>query len=469
MLIFSTKLYVKSELTDEKFINMASEWVTQGKNYTFGKVEWDGSEDFAVTNLENTQSLRILKYDNAVIVNLVNKDGGIIWTNDYVLTEKDGKRILAVMLYNDAENLSVKLPKKFNRPRLLKQIIRENLGGNDNGRDICDTVFKIDVNNAEKAESLIKKDTKYFMPVVYVTPMLKSGEYSLDYEELAKDLAGVAHVWVEEDYGCTSVVRNLTDGKNPYDGAVQVFYPGGTSQRILPAICDNKNLFRENVAYSVFTKLILSRIDSEFSWTKIKYDMLAKENRENIDLAELSEKLWEEERNKVLQYEEKVEELEREVTRLQMKLSNYEYRFNRNSEKNNVAVSLMSWENDLYENEIQDFVLRVLKRELNLMKDDANQRQWRKYHILESLIKCNNETGKSDEISKEIKEILSSDGIVEQKRRLEDIGFEFEQGKHYKARYKGDHRYMVTISRSSSDKNHGDMNLASEIRNTIFE
>lgn len=36
MLVFSTKLYVKEQLTDDIFINKAISWVQGGNNYRFG-------------------------------------------------------------------------------------------------------------------------------------------------------------------------------------------------------------------------------------------------------------------------------------------------------------------------------------------------------------------------------------------------------------------------------------------------
>ena len=211
MLIFATKLYVKESLTDEIFIEMAVEWVSGGNNYTFEKIVWDGSEEYSVENFNKTQQFSIMKYDDAVIIHLVNKDGKIIWTNDFVLTYKEGRRILAVQLYNEAEDMSVKLPKNFNRPRLLKKIIANDFGAEDNGLAINGKPLYIDEMNIQIIENVILKRNKYMMPVVYIASNFFENKFEVDFNELAKDLAGVAHVLVETSRQVAKKLKEVTE------------------------------------------------------------------------------------------------------------------------------------------------------------------------------------------------------------------------------------------------------------------
>ena len=109
MLVFSTKMFVKELLTDEVFINKAIAWVKGGNNYRFGEFEWDEKEEFSVVSSDAKQKFTINRYSDAVVVHLVNTDDKIIWTSDFVLTNKNGKRILASFLYNYAFDMSVRL------------------------------------------------------------------------------------------------------------------------------------------------------------------------------------------------------------------------------------------------------------------------------------------------------------------------------------------------------------------------
>ncbi len=468
MLIFSTKLYVTNELTDEKFIDLAIEWISGGQNYTFGEVKWDGKEEFTIENANCTQKFTIMKYESAVIVNLVNKDGKIIWTNDFVLTEKDGKRVLAVLLYNDAVDMSARLPKEFNRPRLLKRIIRDKYGADDNGLKINDEPMVIRKENLKVAEEIILGKKEYFMPVVYVTPALDTSTYRLDYKELAKDLAGVAHVLVEENSECTKVLRELVDGKNPYNGAVQIYYSASITQRILPGSFSNIHEFRKEVAYSVFRKLILSRINDEYSWTKIRYENLMKKSKKSMELAEICNQLIDEYEGKIDAGNQQIQELEDKINELQGKIGAYEYRFKKKNEQRGV-ISFDIQEMDLYDDEIKDVILKVLTEAAQKMDTDPNLRESRKYHVLKSITQQNKLTGKDKEIEKSLRAILNGDGSFNKskKRQLNELGFEIEEGKHYKIRYHGDKRYMITLVKTGSDFR-GNKNAVSIALNVLF-
>ena len=87
MLHFSTKLIVSDKLNSEEFVKRVIEWVSGGTNYSFGDITWNQNEELCVENTEKTQKLEIIMYDNkeTIAVHLQNKDGQVLWTNDYVL------------------------------------------------------------------------------------------------------------------------------------------------------------------------------------------------------------------------------------------------------------------------------------------------------------------------------------------------------------------------------------------------
>lgn len=468
MLVLSTKLYVKNELTDEKFIEMATTWVSWEQNYSFGKVEWDGSEEFIIENDMKTQKFSIMRYDNAVIVHLENVDGKVIWTNDFVLTKKEDKRTLAVLLYNDAVDMSVRLPQEFKRPFLLKQIIKGNYGAEDNNLPISDYPIVINESNIEVASRLILGKEEYLMPVVYVTPSLYASTLRIDCEELAKDLAGVAHVLIEESSEQTKKLREMTDGRNPYNGAVQIFYSPTITQRILPCGFKSKHEFRKEVAYSVFRKLVLGKIGDEFSWTKIRYNNLLDKSKESIELAEICNELLKDYEEKIEVGNQTIQELENKISHLQSKLQACEYRLKEKKGQGNVVMFEVQ-ESDLYENEISDVILKVLEKEIHSMEDDVKLRESRKYHILQSLIQQNEQTETAIEITKILKTILNLDGSFNKakRRQLNELGFDIEEGKHYKIIYRGDERYKITLPKTPSDYR-SNINTVSDAANKMF-
>ena len=85
------------------------------------------------------------------------------------LTQIHDKQILSVQLYSDTENMSVKMPERFNKPRIINQIIATRFGGMDGDLPVADTPFIISTETVSTACDLIMKKTEYFMPVIYVT------------------------------------------------------------------------------------------------------------------------------------------------------------------------------------------------------------------------------------------------------------------------------------------------------------
>lgn len=469
MLIFSTKLYVKEELSDEKFIDMAIDWVKGGQNYSFDTINWNGEEEFSVENGDQTQKFTIMRYEQAVIIHLVNKDGKIIWTNDFVITTMNGRRILAVQLYKEADDISAKLSMEFNRPRLLKTIIHDKYGDIDNDIVIGDEPEIIDESRLNFAKKILLGNSAYFMPIVYVTPTLFTSSYLIDCNELAKDLAGVAHVIVEKNSKITKEMQKLTDGKNPYNGAVQIIYSNDVTQRILPEIYTSKHEFRKEVSYAVFRKLILGKIEDELSWTKIRYNNLLKKSKDSMEIAEACDEIIAERDNTIYANNRRIEELEEKNQLLQNKLLAYEYRFKKANTEHSQMISLETQEEDLYEDETKDIILKVLQKELNSMNADPNLKESRKYHVLLSLLQQNIRSNRDVEIRQLLKEILNADGSFNKskRRQLYDLDFEIVEGKHYKITYHDDARYMFTVSKTSSDYR-ANMNAVAKITNKLF-
>ena len=307
------------------------------------------------------------------------------------------------------------------------------------------------------------------MPVVYIASNFFENKFEVDFNELAKDLAGVAHVLVETSRQVAKKLKEVTDGRNPYNGAVQIFYSNDGSQRILPDYYDNKNKFRNEIAYSVFSKLILGKIDDEFSWTKIRYNNLLKKSRDSMEIEAICDELLAEKDSIIKQNNQRINELEELNNLFRNKLLVYENRLKKDNSISDQIVALNIQEVDLYENEIKDVLLKTIESVLHNMDMDLNQMESRKYHILKSIKLQNHVTNVAEDIVEELKSILNKDGSFNsaKRKRLIDLGFEIKEGKHYKLTYKGDDRYMITLAKTSSDYR-SNMNMVSKATKKIF-
>lgn len=465
MLILSTKLIVNESLTNEIFTEMIIEWLSDNHNYGFGTIEYNGELPWKVDCQKD--HLEMMEYDKALTVRLVSNSSGVIWTNDYVLTEVGGKRVVSVQLYSDTENMSVKMPERFNKPRIINQIIANGYGGIDGDIPVSDTPYEVSDENLDCIRNLIMKKSEYFMPVIYVTYPRYAIDQPVDYTEMAKNMSGVAHVVVEPKE-MAAKVRKETDGHNPYAGAVEIFYGKHNSYRLLPDNYQSMGDMRSFIESMVFQKVLMTRIDDELSWMRIHFKYLQEKGNTDPELLQVYEQLLKESESDDVIKKQRIEELEYQIIELEDQLKdlravikqkdgqieNYQYGFKQVGEYSSVnKICLDSTEQDLYEGERRDVILKVLDKERNQMDSSQKLRASRKYHVLSSVVQSNQQSDTDERLAKNLQDLIDKSGSLnaQRKRQLLQAGFNIEEGSHYKITFQGDERYMFTLSKSPSD------------------
>jgi hypothetical protein len=470
MIIFSTVFNVKKELTKEKFIQLALDWINQSPHYNFSTLKWNNEEIYE-KEVEK-QKFSIINSSNEMIIaiRLENIDEkNVLWTSDFVLEEKEKNNILVVRLARDAMDKETVVNSGYNRPRLMKSIIKMGYGDFDNGLPISEKCITITDKDLEMAKSIIMGDGKFSLPIVYVTKTFFADDYALDVNELAKDLAGTAHVLVEDNTKITSELKKETEGKNPFNGAVHIYFSDTLGLRLLPEDFMDANVFRYKVVNAVCRRLSLIKLDDKYSWSTIKYGRLlheySKGKKESFELEKTCEEL--------IQLKEKessqlITDLQNEIAELRIKNQNYEYAFQNNKKLSQAALSIEFTETEFYEGEIKDLILEILMEEMKKMEDDPNQVGWRKYHVLKNINDYNKKIGNGARLSCELKEILSKIGKInaKDKKRLRELGFVLDSNDHNKLYFHNDHRYYITLGKTPSDHRAAD-NAASVTINTI--
>lgn len=465
MLIFSTKLIVNEKLTREEFVKLVTGWLSNNRHYKFGKFTYDGSKEYKLD--KGTDCLEIADYPEALAVHMTSVSEGVIWTNDYVLTQMNGKAILAIQLYSDAADLSVRMPEKFNKPRLLRQVVQKGFGGMDGDISVSNEPFIIGENNIEVARKLIMRESAYFMPVIYVSHPRYAIDSPVDYNIMAQNLSGIAHVVVESKE-IASKVRKLTDERNPYDSAVDIIYGQSSSYRVLPENFDSLEDMRRFVENTVQQKILMTRIDDSFSWMKIHFAHLQSDNQGDSELINLYKQFLKEAEDDgelkkkhidslelhIMEMEDKIKELNATLANKESQLQTYQYQFAQTGKSLSGAdVGIISSERELYVSEVKDVVLRILEKERNTMDSDSNLKVSRKFHVLQDILKLNEQTGKAEEISECLRNIIDQSGKLnaQKKRQLIELGFEIKVGTHYKITFNEDERYSFTLSKTPGD------------------
>lgn len=474
MLIFSTKLVVADTLTEDRLIEYVINWLDGNRNYHFHNLSYNGDSEYSVdTEKEN---LEILRYPEALIIRLVSHVNGVIWTNDYVLKRTDTLNVLAIQLYSDAANISVRMSQSFNKPRLLKQIVAEEYGGMDQDIMVSNKPYKITKDNLDLARDLILRKKSYFMPLIYVTYPRYAIDEPINYDGLATNLAGIAHV-VVETREIAPTVRKITNSANPYAGAVEIFYGVGSSYRMLPDDYESMEEMQQAIEKTVQQRLLMTKIDDDLSWNKIRFANIQKKSERDPELSEIFEKILKEEEEKgnlkdqhIQKLEERIKDLNAELNRKESKIQSYEYSLE-HKEKNNAGneIELEISEKELYKDEIKDVILRVLEKEKGLLDNDLNLRTSRKFHVLTNILDLNRQTGKADEIEKWLREIIDDSGNLnaQRKRQLIEAGFKINNGTHYKITYNEDNRYTFTLAKTPGDYR-ANMNTLKDAVATLF-
>ena len=98
-----------------------------------------------------------------------------------------------------------------------------------------------------------------------------------------------------------------------------------------------------------------------------------------------------------------------------------------------------------------------------------NQKETRKFHILNSILQQNSIVDTSAEIKKQFRSVFADNATLNatMKKAIGHLGFEIEDGKHYKLKYNGDDRYIFTMSKTPGD-GRSMKNLRTQILRVLF-
>ena len=481
MLILSTKLIVNEQLTHTVFVQMVIDWLSGNHNYGFDTIEYPHQLPM-VLDCEKDH-LEIMEYGEALTVRLVSNSNGVIWTNDYVLTSLNNQHFLSVQLYSDTENMSVKMPERFNKPRIINQIVANGFSGMDGDIPVSDTPLIISAETVAGMCDLIMKKTEYVMPIIYVTYPRYALYQPVDFDALAKSLSGVAHV-VVEPRNMASEIRQKTDEHNPYDGAVQIFYGKNNSYRLLPDNYRSMSEMRSVIENMVYQKVLMIRMDDNLSWMRIHFRYLQEKNQDDPELFSVYEKLLKGSENDAVLKQQRIDELEYQVMELEdqikdmqavinqkeSEIQNYQYRFQQSDQMQNTnKICIESTEADLYEGERKDIILRVLDKERKQMDMSQDLCMSRKFHVLSNVLQLNKESGREKIIIENLRGIIDKGGNLnsQKKRQLVQAGFNIKGDTHYKITYKNDKRYSFTLSKTASDYR-SNINTLKDAENTLF-
>lgn len=389
------------------------------------------------------------------------ENGSREWVTDSVAHEADGIVWISVRLHCNLLTPGARLPTP-KKPHIIKVLLQRLGGGYDGILPIDADPVYLREDEVDVAASYMTGSARNRLPVVYVSSEW-GPKYAVEVGRLASALAGMAHVVVEPSRRFSFALNRNVQGINAYNGAVSIYWPSGlgAQARFLP------NRFNSSTELE---KAIIEAVRAALTHIRPRFESTTSYLREVISRARMQQL-----RAGDAGWEEIAQELNSELDAVRQQLADANGEIRRLLSENmrlqafaktrSEGVLTPGKEQEFYPGELKECLVGALKASRSALRADS---RW--MHIVEDLIDANRTGNEAEQIASRIKDTFSKGGKFgpAEKRVLEDLGFVVtETGKHAKAVYHGDDRYVFSISKTPSDSRAG-KNLASTINNRII-
>lgn len=463
MLLFSTVLDINESVTADDFIRLVIEWNRESPHQenVIPDLTWNGERNIRYGSDDLWLEIEEYRNRNIIAVRYEKKDSnGTIWDSDYVMNFDLHK--MSIRLDRSYTEDALDKDRNFSTPHFIKLLIDKGYLKPDHGLEINYTGTVIGRDNLDLLTGVINGEADYDLPVVYVSKTPGNND-SVNVADLSKRLRGVAHVFTEETVELDPIIREKTEEKNEYLGAIGIYYlKTGKHRRFLYRSTYGYDKFLlEKVISNIVSNSTTHQIDKLFTWEGVRSALLSDKliaQKEERAKAEQARERAENEASEVIdtfdsdlkKYQEQVDYLLNKTGALEMENQGLKAKLN---SKESVPVLCMGDEYEFYQGEIKDLLLAVLSDALKGIAEGT-----RRFDVITDIIEANGYEKISEKKAEELKRIMNNyDGMSAKTRQaLKELGFEItEEGKHYKVRYYGDGRYQSTYSKTPSDARTG--------------
>lgn len=469
MLVFSTRLPLKDEITHEACMRLFIEWITGSPHYSINTVAYDVSshDDFDCLAGNITISIRHFSQDQIEISagRFENREKNAVWCNDCIFLNENGQKSLLIQLNCNSTIFNTQLP-NIHKPHIVRKVVESGFCKDDMGIPVADTPIDVDATYYDICVDIMRGNYTYSMPIVYISCDYWGGTV-ISPKFMAKQLSGVAHVFVEKSYETALRLRNDTDGNNAYTGYVGIYFPGTTlCQKHGLEYYDNDYRAMASAIINDVRRALINRLDSSvYNWNQI----LTLQSRQKMsewqdisaqDKAQLNTYMdtFDAENESLRQ---QIEELNRETYSLRSQLD--ALRVSMKTTEGSGHFYRAGEEPELYPSEKSDLLYSILTQ-----VQDRYDQSSRAYTIIQSLLAANPKVGECSRITTGVRSVFNGQGRLTKAdiASLKELGFTVkEDGPHYKLTFH-DTRYMFTASKTPSDHREG-KNLISDICKVI--
>jgi hypothetical protein len=381
----------------------------------------------------------------------IRKDEDGEWRTDVVGCKKSGDFKVAIVSSRSHFNVTT-YSKPPLTPYIVSLLIRETGPMFDDGIRIEASAKEVTEANADELAALINCQRSNAMPIIYVSKPFFGSAYLTDPHRLAMKMAGLAHVYFEKETKVSTILKDLTNGKNAYNGSIGIYWQDCNYKRFVLEDTD------ENISLKIqnYVKRVLNtrKTADEYRWSYVQhlqYQRAIERYREG-----------EAESNGMIEYAlQENEELREQVSSLEAEndylKGRLQLQFSNELDEQRPLI-FKGAETELFPNEQTELILDIIEERLR-----NGSYSVRIQNMLKSILEANERTNNKETFFEQMKAVLTESGGLSNKgkRELLKLGFDLtEDGRHYKLQIKGDGRYSHPVSKSPSDFRSGENNFA---------
>jgi|GEM_PF-1596567 len=443
--------------------------------------------------------------------NLVEKesDSDRMWNTYIILKMKNGKNILTFEIVLNGVIKQI----KYNKPKYFENCIEPLIEAN--ALTIINRAVKTDKtsSSAEYLIDVLNGKTCPEMPLVYIS-VDEYGEYLIDPDKTAAKLYCMATVFKEHDRHFSYFLKEKTNNRNVYNGAVGIYWGKQKRFYFLP----EEDTSIEKVYEKIIEITALKSFSEGISWfdllqieTAQKQEKLKREyenlkNNTAVKVQNLEKQISEkdneikhlkgelqkiaDERDEYIKtFDTDIEKLKSEIKNLKgenkkLRTENNELKEKNQALSNNfsqrqgkekgLSLQIPCDEKELFPNEIYDFIKGIF---YNAIIQESTAKDSRKEHVLNGIKKhINDWTFEKSNSFKDYEDCETEwTNAIKSKHSVDDIigilkkhhFIAGKQSKHPKLSYYGDERYQTTIPNSPSDKS-SDKNTITDTKRVSF-
>lgn len=321
MLVFSTRLPIRAEVTQQECLELFLEWLNGSPHYPTDEISFDvnSHDDYDYIKENISFSVRHFKDESIELsaCRLENRETNVIWDNDCIFLNDRGKKSLLIQLNCNWTDFRTDLP-PVHKPYIVRMFVEKGYCDFDGQIPVTDEPIIAGEDNYEEYRDIMCGRLSFQMPVVYISRDYW-GKTAVSPVFLAHQLGGIAHVFVEENYDIATRLQDDTNGNNAYLGYVGIYFPGTQyCQRHGLAYYGNDYRKMCNGIIDDVWDALMNRSDStQYNWNQI----LALQARQKmLKMKDVSEQSKEELDTYIVTFDKEKEELEAKVDELNQRV-----------------------------------------------------------------------------------------------------------------------------------------------------